>query len=525
MTGEAADEGRDKPMNIDTDAVIAPERPMAEAGTKAWSQIRDAVLVAVTIVVITYFHYYPPHFEFITQDDFHILLRRLYYVPILYSAFRFGIKGGLLASLSVSAFFLFHAIMSMGGLFVSGSLDNLFEVILYNVLALITGAVVEAKRRQAQRYQEVLKLNSEIEERETAIRHMKAYTESVLSSVSSGVIACDRRGIIVTVNPAARQLLARHEDDLVAFPMAKIFEEHPGLVLAAEQILAGGQERATLETELSSNGRALPAAVRIAPHRSRGQTVGIVITIEDLSEVKDLTEQLLRADKLSGLGEIVAGVAHEVRNPLGVIKASVQMLEQEMDSGCGDTELTHVMIQEIDRLDSVVNALLDFGRPSESQFGTVDAGRVLGEVVLLTKQFAKQQNVEVRNELPEGLPHIWADEDRLKQIFVNLISNAIQAMPDGGSLTTAGAARDGYLRISFTDSGIGLSPEEKEKIFDPFHTTRAEGSGLGLSIVHRIIDSHQGFISVDSEAGKGSTFIVGLPLTRAGKEAEEIADA
>ncbi|MHB8858198.1 MAG: two-component system sensor histidine kinase NtrB [Thermoleophilia bacterium] len=489
-----------------------------KAGTKAWSQIRDAVLVAVAIVVITYFHYYPPHFEFITQDDFHILLRRLYYVPILYAAFRFGIKGGLLASLSVSALFIPHAIMSMGGLFVSGSLDNLFEVILYNVLALITGAVVEAKRRQAQRYQEVLKLNSEIEERETAIRHMKAYTESVLSSVSSGVIACDRRGIVVTVNPAAKQLLARHEDDLVAFPMARIFKDHPGLVRAAEQILSGGQERATLETELSSDGRLLPVAVRIAPHRSRGQTVGIVITIEDLSEVQDLTEQLLRADKLSGLGELVAGVAHEVRNPLGVIKASVQMLEQEMDSGCGDAELTHVMVQEIDRLDSVVNALLDFGRPSESQFGTVDTARVMGEVVLLTKQFARQQGVEVKNDLPAGLPQIWADEDRLKQIFVNLISNAIQAMPDGGSLTMDGIARDGYLRISFADSGIGMSPEEKERIFDPFHTTRAEGSGLGLSIVHRIIDAHQGFISVDSEPGKGSTFVVGLPLTRTAAE-------
>ncbi|MCL5882384.1 MAG: ATP-binding protein, partial [Actinobacteria bacterium] len=225
-----------------------------------------------------------------------------------------------------------------------------------------------------------------------------------------------------------------------------------------------------------------------------------------------------RSERLAALGQLTAGLAHELRNPLGVIKASVQMLEQEMDSGCGDAELTHVMVQEIDRLDSVVNALLDFGRPSESQFGTVDTARVMGEVVLLTKQFARQQGVEVKNDLPAGLPQIWADEDRLKQIFVNLISNAIQAMPDGGSLTMDGIARDGYLRISFADSGIGMSPEEKERIFDPFHTTRAEGSGLGLSIVHRIIDAHQGFISVDSEPGKGSTFVVGLPLTRTAAE-------
>lgn len=485
---------------------------MTDPEAKPWSQIRDAVLVAVLIVFITYFHYYPLHLEFITHESFHILLRRLYYIPILFAAYRFGIKGGLLASLSVTALFIPHAIMSMGGLFESASLENLFDILLYNMVALIMGAVVEAKRRQAQRYREVLKLNREIEDRETDIRHMKAYTDSILSSVSSGVISCDRRGMIVTVNPEARKILSRHEEDLVAFPLARIFEKHAELNRAAELVLSGEQTRATMETELESEGRPIPVAVRITPHRSRGQTVGIVITLEDLTEVKDLTEQLYRADKLSGLGELVAGVAHEVRNPLGVIKASVQMLEQEMDEGCQDAELTHVMAQEIDRLDSVVNALLDFGRPSQSQFGPVDAHRVLGEVVLLTKQFAKQQNVTVADETPEGLPDIWADEDRLKQIIVNLISNAIQAMPDGGKLTIATTTREGYLRIAFTDTGIGISSEEKDRIFDPFHTTRAEGSGLGLSIVHRIVDAHNGYITAESEPGAGSTFTVGLPL-------------
>jgi PAS domain S-box-containing protein len=330
--------------------------------------------------------------------------------------------------------------------------------------------------------------------------------------------------MIVTVNPEARSMLARHEEDLIAFPLSRIFEKHEELNRAAELVLGGEQKRATMETELESGGRPIPVAVRITPHRSRGQTVGIVITLEDLSEVKDLTEQLLRADKLSGLGELVAGVAHEVRNPLGVIKASVQMLEQEMDQGCQDAELTHVMAQEIDRLESVVNALLDFGRPSQSQFEPVDAHRVLGEVVLLTKQFAKQQNISVIDESPDGLPDIWADEDRLKQIFVNLISNAMQAMPEGGKLTITATAREGFLRMSFMDTGIGISPEEKDRIFDPFHTTRAEGSGLGLSIVHRIVDAHSGYITAESVPGAGSTFTVGLPLAhRHTNDASEIA--
>lgn len=477
------------------------------------AKVRDAILVAVTLALISYFHYFPLHLEFMSHDTFHILLRRLYYVPILYAAIRFGIKGGLLTSLVSSALFAPHAAEAMGGFIGPRSVDNLFDIILYNVVGVTTGLVSDARRRQALRFEEVVKLNKEIEDRETAIRHMQTYTQSILSSVSSGVISCDRRGMVVTANPAARRILARPEENIIGFPLSKIFEDHGELLRAARLVLSGEQKRATLETGISRDGRSLTVAVRITPHLSRGETVGAVITLEDLTEVKDLTEQLMRAEKLTGLGELVAGVAHEVRNPLGVIRASVQMMEQEMKEGCQSADLTHVMLQEIDRLDAVVNALLDFGRPAESQFGPVEPKHVLDEVVLLTKQFAKQQQVEVLTDYPDELPEIWADEDRLKQVFVNLISNAIQAMPDGGCLGVSATPRDGYLRVSFTDTGLGITEAEQARIFDPFHTTRPEGSGLGLSIVHRIVDAHRGFITVSSEPGQGSTFTVGLPLS------------
>lgn len=490
------------------------------------ARIRDAAIVAVVLSLISYFHFYPLHVDFMAQDTFHILLRRLYYIPILYAALRFGLKGGLITSLTATALFAPHAAEAMGGLIGSASVDNLFDIILYNVVGFTTGLVVDSRRRQAHRYEEVIKLNKEIEDRETALRHMQTYTESILNSVSSGVISCDRRSVVVTANPAARRLLGLSEEDIFAFPLSRVFAGHEELLRATGSILSGEQKRATLETELTGGGRTMTVAVRITPHRSRGQTVGAVITLEDLTEIRDLTEQLLRAEKFTALGELVAGVAHEVRNPLGVIRASVQMIGQEVEEGLvpagkdshlsgnvsAPAELTQVMLQEIDRLDSVVNALLDFGRPSESQFGPVEPSHVLNEVVLLTRQFAKQQRVEVATNYPEVLPDIWADEDRMKQVFVNLISNAIQAMPGGGSLHVGAAADDGYLRVTFTDTGVGITKEEQKRIFDPFHTTRAEGSGLGLSIVHRIVDAHKGFISVSSEAGKGSTFTIELPL-------------
>lgn len=484
------------------------------------STIRDIAIIAASTALITYFHFRPLHLAFMPQDTSHIIYRRLYYLPILYAAFRFGLKGGLITSLSITALFAPHAIRSMGGLFKGAAIDNFFDLVLYNVVAFTTGALVEAKRRQTHRYHEVVQLNRDIEERETALRQMKAYTDSIISSVSSGVISVDKRGNVVTVNPEAIRILSSSEADIIGFPIEQVFPGQKELLTAARRILDGEQARAVMETNLPKSSGVLPAAVRITPHLSRGLTVGIVITLEDLSEVRDLTEQLIRADKLSGLGELVAGVAHEVRNPLGVIRASVQMMQEELEDGCGSPDLTRVMLQEIDRLDSVVNALLDFGRPSESRFQHVSPQPALDEVVLLTRQFARQQKVRVKYDYDKALPEVWADEDRLKQVFVNLISNAIQFMPDGGDLVIKTFAERASLRISFADTGIGIPAEVRERIFDPFYTTRAGGSGLGLSIVHRIVDAHNGYINVNSKEGDGATFTVVLPLSKSNEKHE-----
>jgi PAS domain S-box-containing protein len=488
--------------------------------------ILDVIAIATAVAVISYFHYSTVHVDFMSHTSFHILLRRLYYVPIIYAAIRFGLKGGLLTSLSITAVFTPHAAASMGGLFESGSIDNFFDIILYNVVAVTTGLVVDSRRRKQQRYEEMLELNREIEDRETALRQIKSYTESILNSVSSGVISVDHRRRIVTANPAACSILGKYEEELVAFPLETVFAGHEELLRASALVLEGEQARATLELELPAreDGNS-QIAVRITPHLSSGRAVGVVISMEDMTEVRNLTRQLLRADKLSGLGELVAGVAHEVRNPLGVIRASVQMMRQDSADGEHEEELTRIMIQEIDRLDAFVNALLDFGRPSESQLGPVNACRTLDEVVLLTKQFARQQNVEVVKNAPSSACDIWADENRIKQIFINLISNAIQSMPDGGELGITMAADDGYLRILFEDTGTGIPEDEQSRIFDPFYTARPDGSGLGLSIVHRIVDAHKGYINVDSEPGKGSTFTVGLPLVATRAVTKESTDA
>jgi signal transduction histidine kinase len=220
------------------------------------------------------------------------------------------------------------------------------------------------------------------------------------------------------------------------------------------------------------------------------------------------------------MGELTAGVAHEVRNPLGIIRASVQLVEDAHGDGARVREATGIIKQEIDRLDRVIKALLDFGRPSAPTLRPTNVEDVVTDVVLFTRRFAGQARVEIETEYAAGLPLVSADADQLKQVLVNLVSNAVQAMErTGGSIKVRVWDDDGFVFMSIADTGRGITPEELERIFDPFYSTRDDGTGLGLTIVHRIIDQHGGRIEVESEADVGTTFTVALPAALAGKDA------
>jgi signal transduction histidine kinase len=211
------------------------------------------------------------------------------------------------------------------------------------------------------------------------------------------------------------------------------------------------------------------------------------------------------------MGELTAGVAHEVRNPLGVIRASVQLLE---DAHCDPQRITDaaaVIKQEIDRLDRVIKALLDFGRPSKPTLVRTDVNEVLDDVVLFTNRFAKQADVQIEERFTQGVPSVIGDPDQLKQVFLNLVTNAVQAMEDGGGSIVITTRSDGdYVEITVSDTGPGIPEQDLSKVFDPFFTKRSDGTGLGLTIVHRIIDEHDGHIEVNSSPG-GTTFRVSLP--------------
>lgn len=228
-------------------------------------------------------------------------------------------------------------------------------------------------------------------------------------------------------------------------------------------------------------------------------------------QILEIEEQLRRADRLSALGQLSAGMAHEIRNPLGSIRGTAEILQEGIDPADRRYEFTCILIKEVDRLNKVVQNFLDFARPSGGDRELVDINRLLAEVLTLTGQPALKNGVTTRLEAGV-VPEMEGDGEQLKQAFLNLVLNALQAMPAGGSLTISTALTEGTLEIRFTDTGGGIPRENLDRIFNPFFTTRGEGTGLGLAITHRIIQGHGGRIAVESRVGAGTTFILTFPV-------------
>lgn len=234
-----------------------------------------------------------------------------------------------------------------------------------------------------------------------------------------------------------------------------------------------------------------------------------------LRQMRELEEELRRKDRLAALGELSAGVAHEVRNPLGIIKNSAQVLQDKFkDKDTKSRELSKFIIEEVDRLNKVVTNFLDFARPQKPNLTGRKIAPIIGRALELMQSEILKRKIKVANKHEDNLPPVLADEELLAQVFLNIISNAIQAMPDGGRLMVssksgAGSYKD-LVEISFTDTGCGIPAQDLDKIFNPFFSNKEGGVGLGLSIVHKIVESHGGKISVHSRAGEGTTFTIHL---------------
>jgi signal transduction histidine kinase len=364
------------------------------------SNLVRVALLSASIMGISMLHYLTP----LHRPVLHDIFQRLYYIPIIFAAFWFGLRGGLVSSLVVSVLYAPH-ILFQWGLGASLEMEKFLEIVLYNVVGGITGFLSQRE-----------------EERRTEL----------------------------------------------------------------ERIARGLEES----------------------YRKLQSQADLIIGIE---------EQLRRAERLSALGELSAVLAHEVRNPLGSIKGTAEILKDDYSPGDRKYEFLEILVKETDRLNRVVEDFLQLARPVQMEREVCDLGVELGEVVKLVSREADARGVRLLL-MQDDLPSIRGDRDKLRQVFLNLILNGVQATPRGGCLTVTAAPSPSvegeppFVAISFADTGEGMAPAVIARIFDPFYTTKEGGTGLGLAIAQKIVESHGGRIEVESVVRQGTTFIVKLPL-------------
>ena len=345
------------------------------------------------------------------------------------------------------------------------------------------------------------------------LRAMQTYTQHVVNSMANGLISLNADGEIVTVNRQARLMFGLSPDeDAEGKPFAEILTVH-GLDLPA----ALRQNDMLREREVigaTAAGKTLPLSLSASTLTGdAGERLGAVLLFRDLSEVRALQAQIERAERLASIGRLAAGVAHEIRNPLGSLKGFLQYFQRKLPLDAQDKTYLSVMIQEVDRLNAVVSNLLEFARPKEPTLEACDVTEILRHALTLLAQDAAAKQARIRRDFPDELPPMRLDRDQITQALLNFLLNAIQAIDADGEIRVSASvsADSGSMDITIGDTGAGIAPDDLPRIFDPFFSTKKQGNGLGLAIAHAIIERHRGEISVESEPGRGATFRVRLP--------------
>ncbi|MBI1387632.1 MAG: HAMP domain-containing protein [bacterium] len=371
-----------------------------------------------------------------------------------------------------------------------------------------------AFNRMAERIQrQIQKLNEKTSELESSNRELAQthrFLQNVLGNISSGVISVDREGVIRLMNPAAVRVFGMNEYDGKRFAEVSPSPRFSELV---QKALGGGASIYEREIACRIGGdQEKPLQISALPLMQDGEPTGLVVTFHDLSDIRKLEEQVRRQDRLASLGRMSAGVAHEIRNPLGIIRGSAQLLNKRFGGQPGEEGLSEFIIEEVNRLSRVVNDFLMFARPPEPIIDEVEPSELVEQIYAYAQPQDGETEFHIETEIEPDLPPLAVDAALCKEAFLNLIINAQQAMPKGGAITIRAARRNAEsVALEVRDQGSGISPEQIDRIFDPFYTSKDNGTGLGLSLVHQIISSQGGQIEVESVVDQGSIFRVILP--------------
>lgn len=358
-----------------------------------------------------------------------------------------------------------------------------------------------------------------IREKEQGLSRLQAFHENIVHSIGSGVFTTDEKGQMTSFNPAAQEATGYSFEQVQGCPWQEVFNWHPSQQDDDRMQDVSSNMRFEVECK-RSDGNRLILGMTLAPLHERGEKTGLVGIFKDLTQIRDLEEEMRRKEWLASLGEMSAGMAHEIRNPLGALAGAMQMLRKDLHADDTNQRLMDIAVREATRLDTIITEFLQYARPPALNLSEYDLNKVLAETLDLVHHEARSRTDITLTAVPcPGSLPAQVDQDQMKQAFWNLAVNAFDAMPKGGQLTIATECRKvdvagrkaEVVEISFQDTGEGIPKSNLDKIFLPFFTTKKRGSGLGLAAVHRIIDLHGGWIKVDSREGDGTRFGVCLP--------------
>jgi two-component system sensor histidine kinase PilS (NtrC family) len=445
----------------------------------------------------------------------------VYGLSIIAGAVLLQMHGGLGVALFASICYTGYGAIETGGMVRpaagfgpaadgAGFIRAYMHVSLFFIVGALSGYLADRVRRGG----------TQLDTARSKLKQLRLDTERILEHMSSGVLVIDSGGKILGINPTAEQILGVDKSDVVGMQIDAAFDPlTPEFAREVTGALASSQGRLRHEITLRRpDGSALPLGLSTSILKDDGgESRGVIAVFKDLTEVREMEERMRKADRLAAIGELSAGIAHEIRNPLASISGSIEILYNELELSGDDKHLMELIMKESDRLNKIINDFLEFARLRPPKRGAVALRRCLDEVAaLLANNPAARNGIEIRVEHADGELVVEADEEQMKQVMVNLAINACEAMSGGGKLVVeTRRTSEGHARITVRDDGPGIGSEARERLFEPFFTTKEGGTGLGLAIANKIVASHGGRIEARNREEGGAEFSVVVPLRTA----------
>jgi PAS domain S-box-containing protein len=339
------------------------------------------------------------------------------------------------------------------------------------------------------------------------------WLSTMLGGLSDAVVVVNPHGSVLSLNRPAEKLLARRRDELEGKSIEELVPRDHPVARVVHRALSRGESIGPTNVRIEDSERRTVYALSAQVLRDASGISGVMVSARDMDKLSRLGSHLSYSQKLAALGKLTSGVAHEIKNPLNAMVIHVALLREKLSrAGPSDAQASlDTLEQEIRRLDRVISGFLKFTRPEDLQLTSVTLPGLLEEVVRLVSVEAEASGIAIEADVSSAVPPVYGDRELLQQVFVNLMRNAIEAMPGGGRLHLSARPVEESIEIAVADTGVGIDPELLDKIFDLYVTTKSKGSGIGLSVVYRIVQLHGGEITVESRKGEGARFLVRLP--------------